>query len=614
MTPTLQLANGNLGVEVPHSGDDEIENIAQALEVFKANAIAARDLEVEKEQARLLDLQGREASFRFLFKRNPIPMWVYDLDTKRFLAVNESTIKHYGYSRDEFLTKTIYALKSKNNAVTHEEFERGMRYGTRRSESWTHSTACGNLIDVATYCRELVYEGTSACLVAAIDVTERNQAQARVAHMALHDSLTELANRNKFHDHLEQALNWIRRNKNEGVAVHCLDLDKFKVINDTLGHGTGDAVLKLVAERLRSCVREIDTVARMGGDEFAIVQRQIKTTSAPHALASRVVNSLREPLEIDGTTITIGASVGISQAPRDGTSAEELLKNADLALYRAKGEGRGNYRFFSEEMGVQLQERQKMELDLKRAIDENQMFLVYQPYFSVKTKDVCAFEALLRWQHPTLGTVNADQFMPLAKETGQIVSIGNWALKEACSHAIHWPKEIKLAIGISNEQLQSTDLNSVVLEALHDSKLTPNRLEIELTESIAALSMTSTTDALNSLRHEGITFTMDNFCNGQSTLDQVRKLQFDKVKIDTSFINAIKGKDNAIDILRAIINLASSMKFEILAKEITTKDQLEIVRAEGCKEMQGRLFCKPMNASRLDKFLAKKSTLMRGAA
>ena len=614
-TATRELATGNLDVEVPHTGaDDEIENIANALEIFKANAIAARDMEIEKEQARLLDLQGREASFRFLFKRNPIPMWVYELESKRILAVNESTIKHYGYSRDEFLTKTIYALRSSNNRVTPEEFERGMRYGTRRSESSPHTTACGNEIDVVTYCRELVYEGKNACLVAAIDVTERNQAQARVAHMAHHDSLTELANRNKFNEHLENALESISRNSDEGIALHCLDLDKFKFINDTLGHATGDAVLKMVAQRLLSCVRDIDVVARMGGDEFAIIQRNVRSSSAPHVLAKRIIDSLKEPYDVNGMTIAIGASVGISQAPADGKNPDELLKNADLALYSAKEDGRGNYRFFSKEMGTQLKERQKLEFDLKRALENDEIFLAYMPYFSVATNETLAFEAMLRWKHPEQGILEAKDFAPLAKDTGLIVSIGNWALKEACKQAARWPTEKKLAISVSDEQLRSSDLHSVVTDALHNSNLEPQRLELELTESIAALNLTSTIEALNDLKRKGVCFTMDNFCNGQSTLDQVRKFRFDKVKIDSSFINTIVDSGDSVSILRAIIKLASSMEFKILAKEIHTLDQLNIIRAEGCAEMQGQLFCEPMNAGQIEKFLTQKSAAIRGAA
>ncbi len=611
---TRELAEGNLDVEIPHTGDDEIEDIAQALEIFKANAISARDLENEKEQARKIDLQGREASFRFLFKRNPIPMWVYELESKRFLSVNESAIKHYGYTRDEFLSKTIYALKSANDKSSPEEFEQGMRYGTKKSESSTHSTACGNSIDVVTYCRELIYEGNNACLVATIDVTERNEAQARVAHMALHDSLTELANRNKFNDHLEQALNWIRRNKNEGVAVHCLDLDRFKIINDTLGHATGDAVLKVVAKRLIECVREIDTVARMGGDEFAIIQRQIRTPSAPHVLAKRIVDSVRQPFDFNGASISVGASIGIAQAPTDGSDAEQLLTKADLALYRAKSGGCGNYRFFKAEMGEQLEQRQRMEVDLKRAMEEDQIDLLYQPIFSADTKKVTAFEAILRWRHPTNGILEAVDFVPLAKESGLIVPIGTWALKEACKQAAKWPESKKLAISVHKEQLQSGDLQSVILEALSDSGLPPNRLELELTQSVAALKVRSVTDALNSLRSQGVSFIMDDFCNGQSTLDQVRQFKFEKVNIETSFISEMKDQGDGKSILRSIIKLARSMHFETLAKGVETNEQLNVIRSERCTEMQGKLFAKPMMPDELEKFTTEKSQVIRGAA
>jgi diguanylate cyclase (GGDEF)-like protein/PAS domain S-box-containing protein len=420
------------------------------------------------------------------------------------------------------------------------------------------------------------------------DVTERRHAEARIAFMARHDALTNLPNRILFADRVEEAISHMGRGS--GFAIHCLDLDYFKQVNDSLGHAIGDELLRQAAERLQSCAREIDTVARLGGDEFAIVQRDIAGAEDAAVLARRVVEVISAPYRIDGQKLTVGVSVGISLAPADGSSCERLLKNADLALYRAKSERRGVWRFFELEMDARLQSRRSLELDLREAIANRALVIHYQPIYDVDGGGIGGFEALLRWQHSTRGSVPPSEFIPIAEEIGLISSIGEWVVNCACEEASRWPPYVKLAVNVSPAQFVGDGLIQSVADALAKSGLPGNRLEIEITESVLLAKSRNTFSILNSLRDKGVQISLDDFGTGYSSLSYLRSFPVDKIKIDRSFIHGLGTPDGSDLIVRAIIGLGHSLGMRTTAEGVESEVQLDQLRFNGCDEAQGYLF------------------------
>jgi diguanylate cyclase (GGDEF)-like protein len=424
------------------------------------------------------------------------------------------------------------------------------------------------------------------------DMTEYRRIEARVAHMAHHDALTELPNRTLLRERLERTLDDLQ--KGESLAVLCLDLDRFKDINDTLGHSVGDTLIKEVGERLLACAGQDDTVARLGGDEFAIVQRAGEQPVASTELASRLVEAISQPLDLGGHQVTVGASIGIAVSPGDGKDAGELLKNADLALSRAKSEGRGAHRFFESEMDAEMQARSKLQLDLRKALANGEFELHYQPLVNLEHDEICGFEALLRWRHPERGFISPAEFIPLAEETGLIVPIGEWAMRQACAAAAEWPEHIKIAINLSPIQFNSRHLVETVLSSLASSGLSARRLELEITESVLLKNNETTLDTLHQLRALGVRIALDDFGTGYSSLSYLRRFPFDKLKIDRCFVSDLsESGDDARAILRAVAGLGISLGIATTAEGVETREQLERVREEGCTEMQGYFFSPP---------------------
>jgi diguanylate cyclase (GGDEF)-like protein/PAS domain S-box-containing protein len=427
------------------------------------------------------------------------------------------------------------------------------------------------------------------------DVTERRQAEERIAFMARHDALTGLPNRVLFSERIEQALAQLGRNAG-GFAVIFLDLDNFKQVNDTLGHPIGDRLLCAAAERLQACVREVDTVARLGGDEFAIVQNGVKLPEDTAILARRIVEVVSAPYELDGHRVTVGISVGISVAPGDGTAVAKLLKNADVALYRAKTDGRGTWRFFEAEMDARLQARRMLELDLREALGKNELDLFYQPLYDLDRNLISGFEALLRWRHPKRGFVSPAEFIPVAEEIGLIDTLGEWVLHRACSEAMNWPTSVKVAVNVSPAQFKTTRLVPAVTQALEASGFPAERLELEITESVLLANSGATLATLHALRKLGLRFSLDDFGTGYSSLSYLRSFPFDKIKIDQSFIRDVAATDGASTIVRAIIDLSRSLGMRSTAEGVETEEQLARLRMEGCNEVQGYLFSRPVPA------------------
>jgi diguanylate cyclase (GGDEF)-like protein len=436
------------------------------------------------------------------------------------------------------------------------------------------------------------------------DITEQRQSEVKIEYMAHHDALTDLANRVLLNERLEQALGR-RIHREEMVAVHHVDLDQFKAVNDTFGHPAGDKLLKIVADRLRGLVRENDTIARMGGDEFVIVQAPITDPAEATALAERIIELMGEPFDIDGHQAVIGASVGIAVGPGDGLRPDRLLRNADLALYRAKGDGRGTFRFFEPAMDLQMQTRRVMEQDMRRALPAGEFELYYQPVLNLSSNEISGFEALIRWNHPKQGLVGPAEFIPLAEEIGFIVPIGEWVIRQACTTAAQWPEHLHVAINISAVQFRSPGLMQVIIGALAASGLNPTQLEIEITETVLLHNRDTTLAVLHQLRSLGVRIAMDDFGTGYSSLTYLQCFPFDKIKIDRSFVKDITESTGSLNIVRAIAALATGMGMTATAEGVETKEQRDKIASEGCTEMQGFLFSRPLPILEIERlFLA----------
>ncbi|MBR0741279.1 EAL domain-containing protein [Bradyrhizobium liaoningense] len=427
------------------------------------------------------------------------------------------------------------------------------------------------------------------------DITEWLEAQAKISHMARHDALTSLPNRVLFHEQLEQGLR--RTRSGDQLAVLCLDLDHFKDINDSLGHPIGDALLKEVGRRLKATVAEHDTVARLGGDEFAVVQIGRSEETAARSLAGRLVEVVSAPYEIDDHQIVIGVSIGISLSPQDGNNPDELLKNADLALYRAKADGRGTYRFFETGMDARAQARRLLEMDLRAALQRDEFEAYYQPIRDVASGRVVAFEALLRWNHPQRGLIAPINFIPVAEETGLIVQLGEFVLRCACTDAATWPDDVDVAVNLSPVQFKSPNLIVSVTEALAVSGLDARRLELEITESVLLQNSEATLTTLHELRAMGVRISLDDFGTGYSSLSYLRSFPFDKIKIDRSFVSELATREDSMAIIRAVTGLGRSLGIVTTAEGVENDAQLELLRREGCTQAQGYLFSKPRPAS-----------------
>jgi diguanylate cyclase (GGDEF)-like protein len=443
------------------------------------------------------------------------------------------------------------------------------------------------------------------------DVTERRRAEQQIAHMARHDALTDLPNRVLLREQLEHELKRVKRG--EIIAMLCLDLDHFKSVNDTLGHPIGDELLKLVADRLRGCTREPDTIARLGGDEFAIIMTQLRQPSDAAVLARRIRTSVSRPYQVDGHQIISDISIGISIAPVDGTEPDQLLKNADMALYGAKADGRGTYRFFEAEMDKRMKERRDLEMDLRQALTNGEFELHYQPLVNLQTNEITAFEALLRWHHPAKGLISPADFIPIAEETGLIVSIGEWVLRTACKETANWPDHVKVAVNLSPAQLKTKNLVSIVKTALTDCGMAAERLQLEITETMLMQNTFATLAMLHELRKLGVQIAMDDFGTGYSSLSYLRSFPFDKIKIDRSFIQDLANGAEPRAIVHAVAGLAKCLNMISTAEGVETQQQLDTLQAVGCTEMQGYLFSKAKPADEIVK-LFRSQMLKAGAA
>jgi diguanylate cyclase (GGDEF)-like protein len=484
-------------------------------------------------------------------------------------------------SRDDYVTW-------RHQVIARGEYEKSVvEYGTRTILMQHHPMKDGGFVSTHE------------------DITEQRQQEARIEHLARHDALTELPNRIQFLEEMAASEPGIERG--DKVAVLCIDLDHFKSVNDMLGHAIGDKVLKQASARIWGTTRETDILARLGGDEFCLLLRPLERPGDAAMIAERIVRTMSSPFMVDGHQISIGASVGIAIAPQDGATTDVLMKNADMALYRAKSEGRSTYHFFEKDMDAAIQRRRLLEAGLRNALAGNELRLMFQPLVGLKENRIICFEALLRWNYGERGAVSPVEFIPVAEETGLIVPIGEWVLREACRTAVSWPTSVRVAVNLSAVQFKNKRLFETVHAILTETGLPPTRLELEITESLLLKDNEQTLHTLHRLRAIGIRICMDDFGTGYSSLSYLRAFPFDKIKIDRSFMRDLDSRGDSLAIIKAVIGLGQSLGMSTTAEGVETEAQLKAVREQGCDEVQGFLFSPPLEIAQVQVLLANEA-------
>ena len=663
--------------------------------------------------------RAREETFALLFQGNPVPMWLYDQEDLHFLAVNDACLRHYGYSREQFLAMTLLDIRPAEDRAAVRALAHGDNTEFTSARSWRHTKADGTVIDATVFRRTMRYEGRIASLVAAIDVTDRKRAEdelrrtkifldtvvenmpvmltvkdaveqryvlvnraaeglfgipreqmigkrlhdlfpkeeadfffardrevlrsgvlaqvgehvvrtpsqgprvlttkkvpilgpddepqyllslsedvtdrkraeARIAHMAHHDALTNLPNRAAFNECIAATIEQAERS-HEPFAVMCIDLDRFKEVNDVFGQSAGDTLLQQVSQRLQA-VAEGAFLARLGGDEFTVIATGGTQPTSAATLADRLLAAVAEDFDIEGQHLRISISVGVAVFPEDGSDAQTVLANANAALDRAKADGRGAMRFFEADMDKRLRERRVLQHDLRAAIERNELSLYYQPQARM-TGEIVGFEALLRWQHPVRGMIPPEIFVPLAEESGLITGIGEWILREACREAASWPKRLLVAVNLSPIQFRHGDLASFVHSVLLETGLSPERLEVEITEGVLIDNFSRAVAILRRLKALGVRIAMDDFGTGYSSLSYLQSFPFDKIKIDQSFISNLESNPQSATIVRAVIGLARGLALPVVAEGVETKEQFTFLSREKCDKVQGYLIGRPL--------------------
>ena len=538
----------------------------------------------------------------------PTPILVKDVGDRTYVLANKAAIDYVGLPREAVIGKTCADLWPADDAarIDRQDEAAWESGGTLFSDEHVLNTpGKGQRIVTSKRLTLRSLDGAPKYLLTVIeDVTERKQSERRIAHLAHHDALTGLANRVLFREQLEQSLKRVRSHGGR-LALLYLDLDRFKGINDTLGHPVGDELLKDVAKRLRDCIGESDFVARLGGDEFAIVRDAFDTPDDVTALVTRILETMKAPYEIGGHHLVTEATIGVALAPDDAADPDELLKNADLAMYRAKSDGRGTYRFFESSMDARMKSRRALEFDLREAIMCGGFELHYQPLVSFADGRVTGCEALLRWQHRSRGLISPSEFIPIAEETGLITPLGEWVLRTACLEAARWPEEVKIAVNVSPVQFNNAGLVQSVIGALGASGLAPHRLELEITEAVLIRDDAAALGILHQLRALGVRIALDDFGTGYSSLSYLQRFPFDKIKIDRSFVSAIGDSDYSRNIVQAIVDIATTRQITTTAEGVETEEQSLALRGLGCTEMQGYLFSPPVPPARLAKVLPR---------
>jgi diguanylate cyclase (GGDEF)-like protein/PAS domain S-box-containing protein len=589
---TAMQVDGNLSRRVSITGEDEIGRMASAFNAL-AGSLQKSVTEVKESQEQLkLSAQ--------VFVNSMEAIVITDIENN-IIQVNKAFTDITGYSREEAIGNNPRILKSGEH---DQEFYRAMWETLLTTGSWQ-----GELMDrrkngeiypkwlSITVVRD--EKGDISNYIALFsDITERKASYERIQYLAHFDALTSLPNRSLLNDHLDMAIAVAKRSQTQ-LAIAFLDLDRFKVVNDSLGHHAGDLLLKIVSERLKSCIRESDIVSRLGGDEFVILLNGIQEPNEAALVAQKVVEAIAIPFMLDGNEVNIGTSIGIAIYPDNGLDHPTLIKNADAAMYHAKENGRNNFQFFSSAMNDKAFERLTLENDLRRAIKNEEFFLHYQPQIDVLTGKVVGAEALVRWQHPEKGLVPPNDFISLAEKCGLIVPIGEWVLKTACAQNITWQKEgldpVLIAVNISAQQFHQKNFKESIMQILGDTGLDPHLLELEITESAVMKNAESMLETLRSLKEIGLHLSIDDFGTGYSSLSYLKHFPINKLKIDRSFVKDITDDSNNNAIIETIINMGHNLKLKVIAEGVETAEQLAILKELMCDEIQGYYFSRPIS-------------------
>jgi diguanylate cyclase (GGDEF)-like protein/PAS domain S-box-containing protein len=569
------------------------------------------------EQRRVESERDRNRQFLELIIDNvPATIFVKQVSDRRYVLVNRAGEEFWGIPRSEMIGKTSNEVFSNvEGELIATRDDELLQSGEPTFDEREFITATGGSRSIAV--RRLIIHGEDRkpryLLGVAQDITDQKLAAARIAHLAHYDPLTNLPNRVLLRERLEHELTYAKRGGQ--LAVLYLDLDHFKRVNDTLGHSIGDDLLRAVADRLRICLRDSDTIARLGGDEFAIVLAPLSDPTDAANLAQRLREAaIRTSYDLNGHQVVIDLSIGIALSPTDGTDVDQLLKSADMALYGAKSDGRGTYRYFQPEMDARMKSRRNLEIDLRKALTKGEFELYYQPLLDLRNNEISGCEALLRWHHPERGMIAPADFIPVAEETGLIVPIGDWVLRQACADAASWRDDIKVAVNLSPVQFKNGALSEVVIGSLAASGLSPRRLELEITESVLLQNNEKTLCMLHQLREMGVRIAMDDFGTGYSSLSYLRSFPFDKIKIDRSFIRDLATSADSPKIVESVINLARSLNMTVTAEGVELKQQLEMLRGMDCNEMQGFLFSTPRPMAELLPLIVKKPVMVKLSA
>ncbi len=563
--------------------------------------------------------QERDRNYEFLLQiidHIPSQITVKDASDRRYLLANRIAESRFGLPREEIVGKTagdIFPKPAADIIAADDERALGSRTGLFLDEHEWESQALGQ--QFITSRRILIKDptGDPRYIINVVDdITDRRRANEKIAHLAHFDALTDLPNRLLFREKVNRELARVRRG--DQFALFYIDIDEFKGINDSLGHHIGDELLKMVAARLRNCIRETDLVARLGGDEFAVVQTGVEKLSDVVEFVMRIHDAIRDPYDCLGHQLSTDASIGIALAPRDGTDLEELIKNADLAMYGAKADGRRTYRFFEPAMDARARARLAMQQDMRPALSNGGFEIHYQPFVALADGKVVGCEALLRWRHPERGMISPAEFIPVAEDSGMIIELGDWVLRTACTEAAGWPQDVRLAVNVSPVQLKYRTFPLNVASALAASGLPASRLEIEITEAILIRDDEMALSILHQLRDIGVHIALDDFGTGYSSLSYLKRFPFDKIKIDRSFVSDIVEIDSSAAIVRAVVNIAAARQMTTTAEGVETPEQRDKLRALGCTEMQGYLFSAAKPGAEVRKLLGDHSPSLRMVA
>ncbi len=587
------------------------EDITDKKATQQALADAHRQLEL-RVQERTSQLRTANQQLEAIIRSSPLAIYTRDLQN-RVTAWNAAAEEIFGWRAHEVVGRPVPTVPASDREEADRLAERISKGETLINMEVVRQHRNGSLIVINHTVAPLI-DGEGRLygnLTIASDITERRAAEQRIQFLAYHDALTGLPNRLLLQDRFGQAIAHADRTGTR-VALMFMDLDNFKQINDALGHATGDALLKEVTARLRECVRDTDTISRQGGDEFVVVLRDLPDDHAAVPIVAKIMSRMQEPIVVEGNELSTSASMGVTLYPDDGKDFETLLKKADMAMYKAKESGRNNHQFFNEDMGHQAHDHLVLRTGLRRALDQNELTLHYQPQFCLATKRVIGAEALLRWSHPELGPVAPDRFIPVAEESGLIVPIGEWVIREACQQASRWRAEgfpdLVVAVNLSAAQFKRGGIERTVIQALEDSGLPAPCLELELTESILIQNVEQVLATVKRLKLLGVRLSIDDFGTGYSSLSYLKRFAIDKLKIDRSFVSDLATDPDDAAIVRAIIQMARSLNLRTIAEGVETDAMVHLLRVFQCDEGQGYHFARPMPAEAFLEFLSRHRT------